>query len=292
MSSLSRLQRGAAPLAQFVGHVVEHLHRGGEGHQRRPQLVADLGRESSVAGDPLLKGPGHLVERGGERGQVGVVGRGQAGVQGSSGQRLGRSPHLEQRVEQPARGPPADGRREQGGDGGHTEEDEGQRVQGLLDVVEGRGLEVDRVGGGARYGDGGDDGGAGADRGAHPRRDPRLDQLQQRGGHRLLVEHERVGRGPLIADPKQRERARGLPEPLDDGPPTLVVGLGCELVSDPPTVVGEHRECGVVALLQEVLAGQGQGGEGDRGCQQQPADGEGGGDAPAESPPDEEGHDV
>ena len=51
---------------------VEHLDRGGEGGDRRAQLVADVGGEPGLAFDAGLHGVGHVVERVGEAVEVGV----------------------------------------------------------------------------------------------------------------------------------------------------------------------------------------------------------------------------
>ena len=50
----------------------DHLQRGGEGRQRRPELMADVGGETGVSLDPRLEGVGHAVERDGHARQVRV----------------------------------------------------------------------------------------------------------------------------------------------------------------------------------------------------------------------------
>ena len=51
--------------------------------------MGDVRREPGVALDALLQGARHVVEGTGEHAEVGIVGRGQPGLQPSAGDRLG-----------------------------------------------------------------------------------------------------------------------------------------------------------------------------------------------------------
>ena len=51
-----QVERGPRPVGHVVALVLEHLDRRGQRHERRAQLVADVGREPGVALDPLLEG--------------------------------------------------------------------------------------------------------------------------------------------------------------------------------------------------------------------------------------------
>ncbi len=112
-----------SPLREFVTPPVEDLDRGGEGRDRRPQLVADVGREASLPLDAGLDGVGHVVERSGESVEVRVGFRGEARVESARcdvGSGVG---HLAQWPEQT----PAGGQPEQGGEYHRAERSEQQR---------------------------------------------------------------------------------------------------------------------------------------------------------------------
>ena len=68
-----QVERGLGPVGHLVAAVLQHLDRRGQRHQRRAQLVADLGREPGVAVDAVLERLGHVVERHGQHVEVGVV---------------------------------------------------------------------------------------------------------------------------------------------------------------------------------------------------------------------------
>ena len=55
--ALQQVERGLGPLGHLVAPGVHHLDRRGQRHQRRPQLVADVGREPGVALDPRSGAP-------------------------------------------------------------------------------------------------------------------------------------------------------------------------------------------------------------------------------------------
>ena len=79
-----------ARVGHLVAPVVQHLDRGGQGHQRRAQLVAHVGREAGVALDAVLEGLGHVVERRDERtSRSGSSLALEAGVEPAAGDGLG-----------------------------------------------------------------------------------------------------------------------------------------------------------------------------------------------------------
>ena len=88
----------------------EHAGRRGEGLQRRAQFVADVGGEPAVAFDPRGQLVDHLVERGGQPGQIGLGGRVEAGVEVTGGDLLGGVGHSGQRPQHVAGGVPAERR--------------------------------------------------------------------------------------------------------------------------------------------------------------------------------------
>ena len=86
-----------------------------EGGDRRPQLVADVGREAHLALDPRLHGVGHVVERPGEAVEVGVARRLEPGAEPAGGDLPGGVGDPAQRTQQAAAGRPAEERGEHGG---------------------------------------------------------------------------------------------------------------------------------------------------------------------------------
>ena len=75
------VERLPAALGEVVAAAVEHLDRGRERGDRRAQLVADVGGEPGLTLDAVLHGVGHVVERGDEPVEVGVVLGVEAGVE-------------------------------------------------------------------------------------------------------------------------------------------------------------------------------------------------------------------
>ena len=62
-SADQQVEGGLGPLGHLVAPGLHHLDRRRQRHQRRAQLVADVGREAGVALDALLQRRGHVVER-------------------------------------------------------------------------------------------------------------------------------------------------------------------------------------------------------------------------------------
>ncbi len=102
----------------------EHLCSRAEAGQRRPQLVADVGREASVAHHALGERDGHLVEGVAETVEVTIARPRQPRRQVAGGDGRGRPRRPGQRVEDPPGGPDADqraghrGYRRRAGEGG------------------------------------------------------------------------------------------------------------------------------------------------------------------------------
>ena len=136
------IQRPPRPLRKVVSAGFQHADRGRQRRQRRAQLVADVGGEARFALDPLLEPVGHAVERGGERGQVGLVEGLQTGVEAPSGDGDGGVGHVAQRPQRPATGPAAD---EDAGDGDGDRarsQGEGQDPQRVIELLQREHLEV------------------------------------------------------------------------------------------------------------------------------------------------------
>ena len=136
------IQRPPRPLRKVVSAGFQHADRGRQRRQRRAQLVADVGGEARFALDPLLEPVGHAVERGGERGQVGLVEGLQTGVEAPSGDGDGGVGHVAQRPQRPATGPAVD---EDAGDGDGDRarsQGEGQDPQRVIELLQREHLEV------------------------------------------------------------------------------------------------------------------------------------------------------
>ncbi len=84
-----QVERRLGALGHVVAASLHHLDAGGECHQRRAQLVADIAGESGVAFDAVLQRLGHVVERGRQQLQVVVVGVFESGVEATAGDGLG-----------------------------------------------------------------------------------------------------------------------------------------------------------------------------------------------------------
>ena len=90
------------PLGHLVATGLHHLDAGGERHQRRPQLVADVAGEPGIAFDAVLQCLGHVVERGREELEVVVVGVLEPGVEPPAGDRLGGLGRVAERADRHA----------------------------------------------------------------------------------------------------------------------------------------------------------------------------------------------
>ena len=111
-----QVERGLRTLGKFVASRLHHLDRRRERHQRRAQFVAHVGREPRIAFDPLLEGFGHVVERLGEDAQIGIVGRFEARVEATAGDRGGSLRGGADRADGASRGEDSEQEAEAGGD--------------------------------------------------------------------------------------------------------------------------------------------------------------------------------
>ena len=160
------------------------------------------------------------------------------------------------------------GRAGRGGAG--PEEDGAEAVERVLDVGEEGGLVV---GGIVLLGqqDAAQDRGGAVDRGAQPRRILRLYDLGEPGRESVLGESTAAGGEPDVTHPQERRGvARGaevVDDLLDDG----AVGVGGELVLHQLGVAVERGEGPPAAIVEQVLAGESERGEGEHRRQQHPA---------------------
>jgi hypothetical protein len=133
-----------------LGHIVaagaHHFGAGCERHQRRPQLVADITGESGVPLDASLKCGCHVVERVGEYLQVLIVGWREAGIEASTGDRLGRPRRIAEWSHGTARGEPTDQATDHGGDCSAKGETQRNVAKRSLVVRQFDELEVRRLG--------------------------------------------------------------------------------------------------------------------------------------------------
>ena len=119
--------------------------------ERSSWLTSDAKRLSLL--DALLEHLGHVVERGDQHAEVGVVGGAEPGVEAAAGDGLGGHRHVGERAQGAAAGPPADGGAGEGGDEGGAEQRGRQRLEGALGVGERHELEVEAVDVGQRDAD-------------------------------------------------------------------------------------------------------------------------------------------
>ena len=84
------VERGPRPIGHVVALVLEHLDRGGERHEGRAQLMADVRRKPGVALDALFQRDRHLVEGVGQRREVAVVAGLDPRVEAAGGDGVGR----------------------------------------------------------------------------------------------------------------------------------------------------------------------------------------------------------
>ena len=198
-----QVERGLGPLGHLLAAGLHHLDRRRQRHQRRAQLVADVGREAGVALDAQLQRRRHVVERPGEHAEVGVVARRQAGAEVAAGDRLGGLRRLGDRPHGAAGGEDAEQHAEQRRDDAGEEQregDVGQRLVGLAEVEE---LEV-----------GADARAAGCRTPSRSRRRPRRSCATGVSSSSDLVDE--LGRELLVAEAADARRPRAVV--VDDRP--------------------------------------------------------------------------
>ena len=100
------------PVGEVVAAGVEHLDGRRQGGDRRAELMADVGREADLALDPRLDGVGHVVERPGEAGEVGIARRFEPSAEPSRRDLAGGVGHAAERAQQAAAGRPSEERGE------------------------------------------------------------------------------------------------------------------------------------------------------------------------------------
>ena len=137
-----QVERRLGPLGHLVAPGFHDVDRRRQRHQRRTQLVADVGREPGVALDPQLQRRGHVVERRGEHAEVGILGGGQSGVEAPAGDRLRGLGRVGHRADGAAGGQHADEHAEAGRDRGREQQREGDVGQRAVVLVEAEELEV------------------------------------------------------------------------------------------------------------------------------------------------------
>jgi hypothetical protein len=91
------VEGGPCPFGHVGPLPLQHSDRRGQGGQRGPQLVAHVRGKAGVSLDAFLEGAGHVVERGHQRAEVGVVDVGHPGVEATSGDSHGGGTHVGQR---------------------------------------------------------------------------------------------------------------------------------------------------------------------------------------------------
>jgi hypothetical protein len=153
-SETSCVKRAMGALGHLVAPRLEDLDRRGERRQRRPQLVADVGREPRVALDALLERAGHLVEGVDQRRQVGIVGTGDARVEPAAGDGLGGDAEVAERAQHLSAARRAEHRAGERGDRRRRQQRDPERVQRALHLLERDDLVVLRVHGRQRHADG------------------------------------------------------------------------------------------------------------------------------------------
>ena len=127
-----QVEGGLGPLRHLVAPRLHHVDRRRQRHQRRAQLVGDVGGEPGVALDSLLQRRGHVVERAGEHAEVGIVGGSEPRLQPAAGDRLGGFGGVGDRAHGTASGEHADEHAESGRDRRREEQREGHVGQRLV----------------------------------------------------------------------------------------------------------------------------------------------------------------
>ena len=136
------VERLLGAVGEIVSPAVDDLGGGGEGGDRRTQLVADVGGEAGLAFDPRLHGVGHPVERVGEPVEIGIALAGDPGVEVAGGDLPRSVGDAVERSQQAAARPPADAGGQQDRDGGADHEGDEDRAQRPLRAAELERLEV------------------------------------------------------------------------------------------------------------------------------------------------------
>ena len=207
---------------EVVAVGLEHLDRGGQGGEGRPQLVADVGVEARLALNALLQLVDHGVEGIGEALEVGVGGLEiEPGVELAPGDGAGGPGDDGQRAQRARAGEAAERDPEDGGDDAGDNEGEGEHAQRVVEVGQVEHVEVVGVDRGDRDAD--HDLGRALRRAvasAWPpsrRAPPRAAVGDGGGGHRLrdeivglgAVEEHGVGVGPRVDVAEQAHVGRG-----------------------------------------------------------------------------------
>jgi hypothetical protein len=251
----------AAAIGEFVAAAVEHLDGRGERSDGRTQLVADVAGEPRLALDAGLHGIGHVVERAGEPGEIGIILGRHARVESARGEVAGGLCHAGDRLQQATAGGESEERCEQRGDAGSDEQCGGDRIEVALGALHREGLEVLRIGGG--------DADADRDVGLAVEREALQGALPlPHGGAQL--EREGVG---LVADVAEGQVAL-----QQEGEAAALVAqvagrvdalLGEQLVAHSAGIAEGLGAGHLQALVDEVRAGDAVGGEGEDepGCQ-------------------------
>ena len=272
----------ARPFGHVLALVVHHLDGRRQGHQRRAELVADVGGEPGVALDAVLEGLGHVVERRRDGTEVRVLADLEPGVEQAVGECHGRRRHAGERAQGPAARPRPQSSAGQGGEQRRADEGHPEGFEGGLEVVEGDDLEVGRVDRGD--GDPDDELHLAAQLVAHAHRLAAQHGLPHGVGEGVLPEL-RGERHELLVRVQHGARPEGRRQRADQ---RLLVGVGRDASPhDAGVLVHDHRRR-VLPLVEQVLAGQRPGGGGQQGREEQRTDGEGQRDAgpEAESPGD------
>ncbi len=142
------VEGGLGPLRHLVAPRLHHVDRRRERHQRRAQLVRDVGGEAGVALDALLQRRCHVVERAGEHAEIGIVGGSEPRLEPAAGDRLGGFGGVGDRAHGPPSGEHADEHAESGRDRRGEEQRQrhvGQRLVVLVEVEELEVLGVDAL---------------------------------------------------------------------------------------------------------------------------------------------------
>jgi hypothetical protein len=276
-----QVEGGPGPFGHVLAVVLQHGDRRRQRGQRGSQLVADVGGEAGVPLDPGLQRRRHLVERGRQRGQVGVGAGLDPGLEVAAGQVERRAPDPPQRAQHPAGRPDAQAGTAQRGDDGRRDQRQPQGLQVLLDLVERGDLEVGGVDVGVELEPHGQVHVA-AVRVAHPGVLALLHHLDQVLGQGILAEGG-VGRVPVVPVEENRVGPGGAGQVVEQV--LRLRYLGGDALGH-LAGVGHGQPGGAVRPLVElVLAGEGPRPDGQQRRQEERTDRERDRDAGPQSQP-------